>query len=448
VDPFLYYAGEPAPMGVVDIGETVTGQPYHYNTSGLLGTVRVDRLSAFNRSLGSGTVSFQLNGVLVIAQGSRQLTYWVQNVVMLDTTTGGVSFSDNVWNFSQRAASVTWPWLVGNGTTVGCYDGSDRCYDDTADPRLPGAAVTLRDPVAVAVDLRASTVNRTPAVEFQYDDGFGWQTFDTAVFRYAHGWTSQGFWVNGSLYTPNDLYYDAEWVYGGQGNGSSTTNLRSDLTLGLDFWNGHNFQGVLNAWNFGSDTGETVGNVSETDTLDGPGDAPAAVVTAGPGGIGPLYNRSYVSVLTVNSTVSSGNVSVDGTMTPFVGGQAILTLGAGRYEISLSNGSATLAARNVTLLAGGSLFVDLSPPIPPTTAAFPVLDEALAVGLVAVIAVGVAFLLVGPGRRRRVPDAPPPAASIPLPPPPGAPIALPPPPGRTRPPVSEDGEHAAEDHGE
>jgi hypothetical protein len=399
-------------MGVVDLGLTVSGHPYNYSTMGLLGSAEIGSLSARNATTHSAAVTLQLNGVFSIGIGHRELAYWVQNVVGLDTATQQVSFWNNIWNFSSPGAPLAWPWVVGNGSTDGQF------YQDQAGPSLPGSVARLSYPLNVSVEMLVTQVNGTPAIRFLYDDGFGWRSYDTAIFRYAFGWSAQGFWVNGSTYTPNGDFYDAEWVYGGPGNGSSVANQRSDLDLRLDFYNGHNFQGVLNAWNFG-DTAESVSNVAETDSWNASDGAPAAAMTAGAGGLGPLYNRSYVAVLDVASDVADGTLLADGVPTPYVDGMVNVTLGPGTYALTLENGSGTVATRTVTLVAGESLSLRMDPPSAPTLLGLPIPEAYAVLGSSAaaaiVVAVGVVVWFSRRRARRRPPDAYP--GGVPLRPP-------------------------------
>ena len=44
-----------------------------------------------------------------------------------------------------------------------------------------------------------------------------------------------------------DLAYDVEWVLGGPGGGLNTIDESSNLQLGLNYWNGNNYETIDNA---------------------------------------------------------------------------------------------------------------------------------------------------------------------------------------------------------
>ena len=137
-------------------------------------------------------------------------------------------------------------------------------YGDGADPTLPGNGIQLVYPSNLSAEVVASTIGGFTRVGFEYDDGFGWITYDNVTFPWTKGWTSHGFLVDGAATPPAGDFYDAEWVLCGPGDGSSTIDEASNLSLQLEEFNGHNFESVPNAFNFGGDTGESISNVIST----------------------------------------------------------------------------------------------------------------------------------------------------------------------------------------
>ena len=137
------------------------------------------------------------------------------------------------------------------------------------------------------------------------------------------------------------------------------TDDSSDVTLALWYWNGGNYQAVPNAWDFGTNTGESSTNITETLVSSSVGGIPAAHVKSGAGALGILYNQSGVGTLEVSSpAVPNGTLEVNGVPQPFTGGSAALTLSAGTYAVALfgySNASAS-----VTVVAGQTATLDLS----------------------------------------------------------------------------------------
>jgi hypothetical protein len=91
------------------------------------------------------------------------------------------------------------------------------------------------------------------------------------ISRYAGHWPS-GQWLN---YSPGQFFHgqgnffeDSEFVIGGGSGGHNATDLRSDVKLQLEYWNGHNYRPVTNAYDFGADTAEGIENALTKSQLD------------------------------------------------------------------------------------------------------------------------------------------------------------------------------------
>jgi hypothetical protein len=366
VDSKALYTSEPAPMGVADFGVTPSETAYSYASTAFLGTIEIDSLAAQGDS-GSTAITFQLNVVLALESSGRTAAYWIQDVPFLNTTSDQVSFGNNIWNFSSPSASLVSGALSGNGSIFDSGSGAYYADDPSSSSGYPGDHVTLAYSAVISLEVVSSVVLGVPHVSFAYSDGYGWVTYDNVSFPWARGWADSGFVVDGSSSDPTGNFYDAELIYGGPGNGATTTNLASNLTFRLFRFNGHNFEAIPSAWNFGSDTAETVSNVVESAApADGSG-TPGAVLKAGPGSLGTLYGPSNVAVVDVTTSVPNGTLLVNGDPTAYRGTDVELTLDPGAYDLLLENGSTVAGARNVTLTAGEVLSVafpglSLSPP--------------------------------------------------------------------------------------
>lgn len=366
VDPFAYFSKEPAPMGIADFGVGANGVPYRYTTPEFEGTLDLvsDHAYTYYSSSGytyqSNDVTFQLNVVLLLHDRTQSMQFWVQDVLFLNSTAHAALFGNNIWNFSTGSGGLVQSnSVVGNGSYYG------GVYEDLAQNGYAGSNVTLRYPVNVTTRVIASTIAGVPHVGLAYDDGSGFVTYDNVTFPWASGWTVDGFVVDGTSYNPIGLYDDAEWDYDGPGNGLSSENIASNLTLGLDFWNGHNLQAVPNAYDFGSDTAETTSNV--VPSLAGPSAGPTPFVHLGngSGALGMLYNRSTVSVVNVSSPAANGTLLVDGSPVAFVGGHLNLTLAPGNHSLELRNDSGSFGSLAVALTPGEYLPVAFQPrPLP------------------------------------------------------------------------------------
>lgn len=363
VNPYGAYSKEPAPMGIADYGLGPGGVPYRYTTPEFEGTLHIGKLDAYTDPANGNDVTFQLNVVVLLQNGSRQAQFWVQDALFLNSTAGFFVFGNNVWNFSSGSSgSDQANSIVGNGTISNF---GVLVYNDFAGSGYPGSNTTLGYPINVTTRVIASSIRGVPHVGLAYDDGFGFVTYDNVSFPWAHGWTVDGFVVDGTTYNPIGIYDDAEWDYDGPGGGNHARNVVSNLTMGLAYWNGHNLQSVANAYNFGSDTAEATYNV--VDTLAGPvaGPTPQASLVNASGTLGLLYDRSSIALVNISSPTPNGTLWVDGSAVPFVGGAANLTLSPGNHTIRLVNATGPVGTKLVALTPGEYLRLSFAPrPLP------------------------------------------------------------------------------------
>jgi hypothetical protein len=291
-------------MGVADLGLTSSLASYSYSTPRFVGEAGIRTLSVSGPDFDLYSLSFQLNVVVVLTHGSRTAAYWIQDVPFLNTSTQVLSFEDNVWNLSSSTLSMYTNSITGNGTVFSLGNGEDY-YADGPGSSYPGNGVRFPYPLTFSAQVVASTLSGVTHVGFEYEvNGKGWVTYDNVTFPWTHGWSSSGFLVDGSASPPAGAYYDAEWILGGPGDGSSTADVSSNVSLALEEFNGHNLQAIPNAFSFGVDTAESISNVVET-VAPGPGlPIPGALVVGGYGNPGPLYGPSEVASL--NATLPAG----------------------------------------------------------------------------------------------------------------------------------------------
>ena len=343
VNPFLFLTQEPAPMGIADYG-VGPSSPYEYATNSSLGLAYIVSLSTMN-STGKTDMSMQLNVNLKFTVNAKLYVYWVQDVVYLNTTSNLIYFENNIWNFTSHSAEMSNSSISGSGIVY--QAGSDFYYAAGATSEA-GNGVNLSFPaqVELEVDTGMSGSNQ-PQVAFSFNDGYGRQTFDTATFLTSGKVALSGFVVDGSNYNPMNLFYDSEFILGGAGGGLQTQNVASDVRMQLYYFNGHNIQLVSNAYNFGSDTAEGIGNtLSQGYYYPSDGEL-IAEVQNGPGTLEKLYDSSQVGQIKYTSQYASGTLEIrnasDPSATPddygFVGGQAIVTIYPGQYLLQLSENS-------------------------------------------------------------------------------------------------------------
>jgi hypothetical protein len=361
VNPFIdvnqAYSQEPAPMGVADYGLGPSG-PYLYATNSSLGSVDIVSLSARNGS-GYPWMSMQLNVNLEFTDGGKQFVYWVQDVADVDTSSNAILFVDNVWNSSASDAQMDGASVQGGGQVA--QAGNNYFYYDVAANSLPGNNVNLAYPTVVEFRVNSSVdASDQPMVTFEYNDGYGWQEYDAVTFTAVHQLTAMpGFVVDGFNYDPVN-FFDSELIIGGPGGGSTTNDTESDLRLQLEYWNGHNYQLVTNAYNFGSDTEEGIQNaLCQWSYYPGNGGV-IAEVHSGAGTLGKLWDQSGVGILDLKASVASGTLDVRNSSDPaaapgqypFEGGEVTVTLEPGSYQFQVYSASSFVTSGEYALAAG------------------------------------------------------------------------------------------------
>ncbi len=358
VNPFSYYTKEPAPMGLSDFGVNGSGAAYNYSTTRFVGTVTARALTV---SSVENLTAFQLNAVAVLVNGSRSADYWVQDVIYLQGGTGLFFALDNVWNFTTGSAYVTPGSVEGSGSIEGA--GVSTYYSDVPGTGWSGNDVTLGFPATVSAELVAGDDAGRPYVEVLYDDGYGWQGYDNLTFPWNDGWTFRDFEVNGSAYDALGTFYDAEWVQAGPGDQRNVGITAENLTLSLEYDNGHNMAPVLNAYDFGGDSAETASSVVSSCPSSSATGEPVAHLTGGSGAPARLYNDSDTAALNASPPLLDGTLEVNQTAVDYSGGNVNVTLLPGSYRLTLLNGSSTVAERTENLSAGSYLglsFANLS----------------------------------------------------------------------------------------
>jgi YVTN family beta-propeller protein len=359
---FGYYS-EPAPVGIADYGLSGTmGPSYSYNTPMFEGKIQISSLQTYS-GVTKAYMSIQLNVVLVFSNNGEQYVYWIQDVAVINTSNNNLSFDDNIWNLSSLGSKMYNSTVIGNGSVFESF------YGVTAND-LPGAYIQMSYPSSFELRVISSITNEgQPTVAFQYNDGYGWVTYDKPVFYFVKDLTSdQGFVVNGLVQTPDLHCYDAELVMGGGWSGAKANDNESNVNLQLEYWNGHNFQSISNAFNFGSNTAETIDNALATgEYYKNNGTLLSNVVNGvgslGVNDLGMLYNQNQVGFLNVKTDLIYGELCINGYSHTFVDNWINLTLAPGVYNISLINSGGTgLDLWNTQVILSAGQTVNLKAP--------------------------------------------------------------------------------------
>jgi hypothetical protein len=357
VNVYASYNIEPAPMGLADYG-IGPGGAYQYSTNSSLGVVGINSLSV-NNGTGDQSMGVQLNVNLEFYDAGKPYVYWVQDVASLDTSSNTVYFLNNIWNSSSSTANMHSSAVSGQGAVY--KYGNDQFYYDGAPTLKPGNYVRLSYPALVELRVNASLdASKQPVVTFEYDDGQGWQEYDSVTFIGVNQLTAfDGFVVNGFNYKPTG-FFDSELILGGPGGGADTKAVSSDVQLQLMYWNGHNYQQVSGAYNFGSDTAEGISNVVSGSHYNVATGGLAAQILPGGGSLGRLWDKTTVGIVDLKTSLPSGILEVSNSSFvganpdryPFIGGGVTITLNPGTFDLQVFSGGSLATAGQYTLSAG------------------------------------------------------------------------------------------------
>lgn len=329
INIYRYYSSEPAPMGIADFGLGPNG-PYVLTTNSWEGVVYLNSLST-----NTTFVSFQLNVNLYYTYGGNSYDLWVQDVAFFDTHNDTLFFLNNIWNLTAPNANVT--GVYGNGK-IYFYSVSHTTFYAFLAWNYPGSPEVISFPTTFKLRVNVGTNSLgEPVIYFYYNDGFGWINYDTVTVSNAPRASNVYFMVNGFEYNGAGLYYDSELVMAGPGGGRTSYVYSANVGLQLFYWNGHNYQEVENAYDFGLDTGEKLYNANVYSAYFPSNGELLSVIKAGFGTLGQLWNQNSVEVVQVNSPIYSGyakiyNFSIpfsDSSTVPgfnFTGGEFIQTL--------------------------------------------------------------------------------------------------------------------------
>ncbi|AEB95100.1 thermopsin [Metallosphaera cuprina] len=356
---------EPAQMGIADFGIGPNG-PCILTTTQFEGCVLINNLQSVT-STSQGTsqcVSFQLNVVLNYDNQGSQYALWVQDVAFYNTQTNQINFENNIWNFTSPGANVT--AVSGNGSLY--PSGSTKFYA-YGPGSIQGNFITLSLPSKFYLLVNVSTnAYGQPVIYFWYNDGYGWINYDTVTVTNAFSSSNVYFLVDGYQYAGNGLYYDAELDMVGPGDLTCADIISSNVALNLAYWNGNNFQTVINAYNSGGDTGETSNNVRSGAYYYVYTGQMIAGLHAGSGTRHWLWQENGVSLLDINTGITNGYLVVYnsslpyslgvqyGLQVPFINGRAELTLLPMNYSVlAYTNAGELMGEAEVTGQYGQSV---------------------------------------------------------------------------------------------
>ncbi|BBE41758.1 Thermopsin precursor [Conexivisphaera calida] len=302
VDVYEYHSSLPAPIGIADYGVLNSSgvlHPYRIIYEEAIGTATIYSLGAYNPSPPSGIspygASLQLNVVLQVNTTSGDFVYWLQDVPGFWTNNETMYVSDNIWNMTSSPSYMANGTVTGNGAVYTWGNGEYYEYSTNT--------FTYSYPLGIRLAIAYSYSSSGVIVRFGYQVGGGQLVWYDAATIHEQGVTSAYLLVDGYGMTPSGNYYDAELVFGGEGNGEQTHFTRMNSTLLMEYVlpNGSVVYPPA-LYGFGSNTAETADDLSAV-LANG---YPAVVV--GSGNFAPLWYSVSAPSFSAAMAVRPGEV--------------------------------------------------------------------------------------------------------------------------------------------
>jgi thermopsin len=266
----------PQPTGIAAYGlYNDSGKVTSYTTTSRdeVGVADIASIQAYNASAAryNDTLSgatLQLNTILLVNEkGGLQQSYWVQDTPDFVTAASKVSWADNIWNASVSG-------YLSNSTVTSTDGGYAYSFYNQGAPgyyySFQSNNMTYQLPFQLALVLSETTIPGQGVLVQMGDQVIGngsapakpvnW--FDNATILDSTV-QSAYFFVSGNATTPDGLFYDTEFVFGGEGNGESTTFNQLSASLGLFYGSSvtESQSAFPSYYNFGGDTGEAAYHV-------------------------------------------------------------------------------------------------------------------------------------------------------------------------------------------
>ncbi len=270
-------ATTPVPVGVVSYGLYNISQDtgaYQVETSTIVGYSRINALSAYNSvppaNVSAYGATVQLNTVMnITGTDGKHYSYWLQDVMDLNTSNRTEFLVDNVWNLTDNNANVT------NGTITGYGNFSATTYPGTfsnVSQEFYGYYLNSTQfsyPLFFNPVITISMANGYPVVHMGYDQNGTYRFYDNITFyipaRSAYMLVTP-YYQSPEPYLSqyNGSFYDAEMVLGGEGSGEVSQFYNSSATMWIGYLNGST--GKIEPFpvvaDFGMDTEEAAINLA------------------------------------------------------------------------------------------------------------------------------------------------------------------------------------------
>ena len=248
--------------------------PVPVKTNELVGKAMISSISAFNATPPANSsqygASLQLNAMLRIISPYGNHTYWVQNVLSLNTSSMQYTYNDNVWNASSEDASVSRFTVSGSGSMLDFSTPSgakQRIY--AYQTYANGYSLPINATLVTSVTQNAGT----PVVHFGYINGGVVSYYDNVTINVP---SSSAYLLSTPYYEAgNGNPYDFELVFGGSSNGEISYFSRMLSSISLYYASGGKLLPFPSYLTFGSDTAEGATDLTVVPSTSG------ALVTTG-----------------------------------------------------------------------------------------------------------------------------------------------------------------------
>jgi len=301
----------PTPLLAISLPTGVVAYDGPIFTNQVLGYVNITSLQAYNASGSKFGVppygaSLQLNVMLQVNTSNEEYYFWLQNVADFITNESKMFFSENIWNSTTPLAGIN--NVIGKGEI---YSTSDL-FSHSSYYAYGTYYIKYDFPFSFYLIVNESHNNQGVYVSFGYvilQNGNITPpnpTFYDTVFIPVNNLTSASIIIANQT-TPNlnlgiitylGSYLDAELVWGGFGNGASTTFLNMSSYLALLYMKNGKWVPFSQVYNYGSDTAESTNNLRVTIAKNG--DAYVTIGKQNPGLLTTNFNPSIPGFLYLN----------------------------------------------------------------------------------------------------------------------------------------------------
>lgn len=288
----------PVPVGIASYGLYNVSNPssvYQIQTNEIVGFARINSLSAYNATPPVNTsrygATIQLNVVMNITTlNGRRDSYWLQDVIDMNTSNRTYTMGDNIWNFTTLIANISNTTVMGSGSVI--PPSSTNPYSANFTPGIYAGGFNntynLTTPTYFIPIIKVGLQGGHPVVNIGYIYNGSAVFYDNVTFNVSA--TSAYLLVtpdyltpvyNASAASPGN-FYDAELVIGGEGSGEISYFSRANVTLWMGYYNQSDLVPFPSVVPFGADTAESSQNLT---VISGNG---GIVVTTG----APDYNKT------------------------------------------------------------------------------------------------------------------------------------------------------------